>query len=143
MRRYLKKTEAFTLIEIMVVIMVIGVLAGIMVPAYQKSIEKARMAEAYSVLKAIQDAQIRYAARNAAYASSGTDLDDITTSLTTDKYFTITVRQGNPSAVDTTDSILSKAVRNTVAGGIFKAGYTIEITETGKISSPNTEVPSL
>lgn len=44
------KLKGFTLIELMIVVVVIGILAGIAFPAYQESVAKSRRAEAAAVL---------------------------------------------------------------------------------------------
>ncbi len=49
----------FTLIELLVVVLIIGILASVALPQYQKAVEKSRAAEAWVMLQAINEAEKR------------------------------------------------------------------------------------
>ncbi len=67
--------KGFTLIELLVVVLIIGILASIAIPQYFKVVEKARVAEAMSVIASIKSAEERYLARGGMYTSDFTKLD--------------------------------------------------------------------
>lgn len=53
----MKKNIAFTLVELMVVIVIIGILAGISLPNYQKYVIRSKLAEAYRIMGSIAKRQ--------------------------------------------------------------------------------------
>ena len=55
-----KKNKGFTLIEMLVVVLIIGILAGVALPQYQKAVEKAKLTEALENIAVIESAAQRY-----------------------------------------------------------------------------------
>jgi type IV pilus assembly protein PilE len=68
------KSRGFTLIELMIVIVIVGVLAAIALPAYQDYAQRARRADAKTSLLEVQMAMEKWRANNATYTTDMTDL---------------------------------------------------------------------
>jgi prepilin-type N-terminal cleavage/methylation domain-containing protein len=78
--------RGFTLVELAVVIVIIGVLAAFGVPRFLKSVEKSKASEAFGYLAAVRSAQERYLAQNGTYSNNVSLLD---IQYPTPKYFTV------------------------------------------------------
>ncbi|RKY16636.1 MAG: prepilin-type cleavage/methylation domain-containing protein [Planctomycetota bacterium] len=76
----------FTLVELAVVVVIIGVLAAFAVPRFLASVERTKAAEAFNYLSTVHSSMERYSARQGTYAS---DLDDLDVYLENPQYFSV------------------------------------------------------
>ncbi len=92
--------KGFTLIEILIVIIIVGVLAGLAVPVYQAQVTRAYRQEALQALGTTREALLRYFAQNngtyvgADVSAGGCNLDycpNAAASGGQTKYFTYTI----------------------------------------------------
>lgn len=67
--------KGFTLIEVLIVVLIIGVLAGVALPQYKKSKEKAEAVELQILVKTLHESQQRYYMVHNTFAKSFDDLD--------------------------------------------------------------------
>ena len=69
------KNAGFTLIELLVVVLIIGILAAVALPQYEKAVEKSRMSEGITMATAIGRAGQVYYMANGTYPTDIGDLD--------------------------------------------------------------------
>ncbi|MCM8783045.1 MAG: prepilin-type N-terminal cleavage/methylation domain-containing protein [Candidatus Omnitrophica bacterium] len=114
--------RGFTLLELLIVIIIVGVLATLALPNFLRGVERARWSEAKSVLGALRGAQIRYKAQyETGYATSINDLD-VSITGDTGKHFSFSVSNDA--------NTLATATRS--AGDYM--GQTISISELGNFT---------
>ena len=69
------KNAGFTLIELLVVVLIIGILAAVAVPQYQKAVFKSRASEALILFKSLTQAADAYYMSNGTFPGDINDLD--------------------------------------------------------------------
>ena len=119
------KKHGFTLVELAVVVVIIGVLAAFAVPRFLAAVERSKAAEAFNYLSAVQSAQERYHARQGTYAAMVTDLDIKFSAL---KYFALGVIA--PGATLNLEDSWSLTLTRTGATSGY-GNYTVTFTEEG------------
>src|SRR5260221_8938037 len=93
-----KTRKGFTLVELAVVVVIIGVLAAFGVPRFLQSVERSKASEAFAYLSAVRTAQERYLSREGIYADDVTKLDF---QAPAPKYFTVSsVSNGGTSSLE-------------------------------------------
>ena len=125
----------FTLLELIIVVIIIGILASIALPRYIRIAEKGRVSEAKAILGAVRSAQLRYAAQWAAYTQDTTVLD---LEMTTPKYFTLDLSQVTSTDVNDETAEVARVARTTVDNPFGGTAYEIYITMDGNMTGDAT-----
>lgn len=118
------RTRAFTLIELMIAVAILGIVAAVAYPSYASYVVKSNRAAAQAHLMEIADKQSQYLLDNRAYANSVAALGLTTPSKVASLYtIAISAPGGNPPTFTAT------ATRR---GGTAQASdVDLSITETG------------
>ncbi|WP_165220484.1 type IV pilin protein [Aquisphaera insulae] len=117
---YPKARKGFTLVELAVVIVIIGVLAAFGVPRFLKSVERSKASEAFAYLAAVRSSQERYLAQYGEYSSDVTKLD---IQYPAPAYFAV-------GAITATQSTWTLTLTRTGASAGYGA-YTVTFTDQG------------
>jgi len=127
-----KNHKGFSLVELSVVVIIIGVLAAFGIPRMLKSVERSKAAEAFQYLATVRAAQERYQARQGTYAQVLTDLD---MEQSAPKYFSVgTVGPGETSSLE--NSWKLTLTRQGASAGY--GAYTVTFTQNGYDTADST-----
>lgn len=124
--------KGFTLLEVLIVVIIIGILAAIAMPQYINTIEKARGGEAASNIGALRSALDRYWYENN-FGMTGATLDNLdidNPNDITNKLYTYSL--DDLSAVGDTRAYTVTAVR-TAGGNDYYVEWQQTATETGAL----------
>ncbi len=120
--------RGFTLLELLMVVIIVGILAAIALPRYFKTAEKSRSAEAIAILGQIRTSEVRYLAENPASYGTLTQIDfDPSTSTGTPRFiYTVT-----PTGATDFVAVATRNGLDFTAGGGCTGGYTVRINAAG------------
>jgi len=66
----MKKSKGFTLIELIIVVLIVGILGAIALPSYKEYVRKARRTEAQGILEGLAQAMERHFTQNSTYVTA-------------------------------------------------------------------------
>jgi prepilin-type N-terminal cleavage/methylation domain-containing protein len=122
----------FSLVELTIVVVILGILATFAVPRFMSSVERTKASEAFSYLAQIESAQARHNAEHGIYAN---DVDDLDISLDSPEFFDVS----NPSSSDWETKWEMTLTRNGASSGYGR--YTVVFNQNGYKTSAST-IPS-
>ena len=120
--------KGFTLLEILIVVIILGILAALAIPVYSAARERAVRQEALQQLAAARESQLRYHSANGAYDSSqfvNVDFNPNTSNPGVTPHYSYSVQGAGGSA------FTIAAVRNGTAPA--SSVYTITVNEAGTL----------
>lgn len=109
------RLKGFTLIELMIVVVVVGILAAIALPSFISAVRKSRRADAQSVLSEMAIRQEKLRANGPSYSSTPADVGAPPAGSNILNYYTITTA-GTPSAYSVTATPTGGQANDTQGG---------------------------
>jgi len=99
-----QKAKGFTLIELMIVVVIIGIIAAFAYPAYQDSVRKSRRADAKTTLGDIASKMEQYYMDNKTYSTGGKTLTELGYATATissyEGYYTISINSESATSYE-------------------------------------------
>ena len=101
--------RGFTIIELMIVVVIVGVIAGVAYPSFMDQLRKGRRADAVDFAARIQQAQARHRANNPTYAADLAALG-IASGTSPGGLYTLATAAGSGTAAATSYTVTATAV---------------------------------
>ena len=130
------RKKGFTLLELIIVIVILGILASFALPQYFRAAERARFAEGVSLLGAFRSSQIRYKAERGVFCGGLCTTANLDVDVGTPKFFAAPSVQ-NPVVLP---GVIATIVRNATQNNYNQ--YTLTITDDGTIACTDAGAPA-
>lgn len=111
--------KGFTLLELLIVILIIGILAAIALPQYKKSVLKSRLTSMLPYVRAVKDAQERHYLINNSYSNNIAELD---VNLTCPSDWTCNISNNGTEVYRKSNTYLSIIARYDFSSGLITHG---------------------
>ncbi|OIO32835.1 MAG: hypothetical protein AUJ70_04710 [Candidatus Omnitrophica bacterium CG1_02_40_15] len=122
--------RGFTLLEVLIVVIIIGILAAIALPQYVTTLEKSKSAEAATNVGSIRSALDRYWYQNGAITTTISNLDIDNPNSVTNKLYTYTITDGGTTS---TTRIYTVTATRTAGGNTYTVQWKQDSNVSGKL----------
>jgi prepilin-type N-terminal cleavage/methylation domain-containing protein len=132
-----KREGGFSIIEILIVVVIIGIVASLAVPGLQKGIRASENGNTFATMRTIASTQVGYYAQNNRFGRLTEINNVLSQSLGTVSAnqiirgkFIFEMTPAAPTNAELTESFTITATRNVISEGVI---YKYELTQTGEI----------
>ena len=138
MKNPFKRMKSYTLVELMVVVVIISVIAGIAIPQYLQTMDMSRARDARITLKLVQHGERVYRSEKGGYLPIAENaLDNYWEDLKLENPNVLYVNSGFKFSVEGTTSAFTGKARRTKDNAAYTINEAGQITATGNLPQDN------